>query len=150
MQDPRKPPRARATGWALHRRDEEEERSPVQAWLFFAGFVLFPVWWLASVMGTPETRRVGGSDVEKAVVVDDPQVERGGCFLAGPLRLCVRRMLISFLLFFLLQMRKRGVFDVALWQSSRCSRTSRSSSSSPSLRPGDPASIYVHTRLALH
>jgi hypothetical protein len=76
MQDPRKPPRARPTGWALRRRDDEEERSPAQAWLFFIGFVLFPVWWLASVMGTPETRRVGGSDVEKEVVVDDPQVER--------------------------------------------------------------------------
>lgn len=79
MQDPRKPPRARSTGWALHLRDREgdEEGSPVQAWLFFIGFVLFPVWWVSSFMRTPETRRVGGDDVEKAVVVDDPQVERG-------------------------------------------------------------------------
>ncbi|KAF7967761.1 hypothetical protein HWV62_33211 [Athelia sp. TMB] len=78
MQDPRKPPRARPTGWALRVRDRagEEEGSPAQAWLFFVGFVVFPLWWLAGVMRTPETRKIGGSDVEKAVVVDDPQVER--------------------------------------------------------------------------
>lgn len=50
--------------------------SPVHAWLFFLGFVLFPVWWVAGfVVGIPETRRIGGGEVEKGVVLDDPQVE---------------------------------------------------------------------------
>ena len=77
MQDPRKPPRKRDTGWSLRFRGEEEVGSPVQAWFFFVGFVLFPLWWAASIMRTPETRQVGGSDTEKAVTLDDPQVEHG-------------------------------------------------------------------------
>lgn len=77
MQDPRKPPRQRDTGWALRFRDEDDAGSPVQAWFFFVGFVLFPLWWVAAFTRTPQTRRVGGSDTEKAVMLDDPQVERG-------------------------------------------------------------------------
>lgn len=78
MQDPRKPPRKRDTGWALRFQDDDEAGSPIHAWLFFLGFVLFPLWWAASVMSTPRTRHVGGSDVEKAVPLDDPQIEYGG------------------------------------------------------------------------
>jgi len=82
MQDPRKPPRKRDTGWALRfgGGGQEEAGSPVQAWFFFLGFVVFPLWWAAAVMRTPETRRVGGSDTEKAVMLDDPQVEHGEGF----------------------------------------------------------------------
>jgi len=75
MQDPQKPPRKRDTGWSLRFKDEDEAGSPIQAWFFFIGFVLFPLWWAASVTRTPKTRRVGGSDTEKAVTLDDPQVE---------------------------------------------------------------------------
>jgi len=75
MQDPRKPPRKQDTGWALTFREDDEVGSPIQAWFFFVGFVLFPLWWAASIMRTPKTRHVGGSDTEKAVTLDDPQVE---------------------------------------------------------------------------
>lgn len=78
MRDPRKPPKKRArTGWVLQFADPEEpgSGSPVHAWLFFAGFVLPLLWWFAAVWKIPETRQVGGTDVEKAVDVDDPQVE---------------------------------------------------------------------------
>ncbi|KIK69917.1 hypothetical protein GYMLUDRAFT_530903 [Collybiopsis luxurians FD-317 M1] len=45
--------------------------SPIHAWLFFLGFILFPVWWIAGLfVGIPKTRRLG-----KSVVLDDPQVE---------------------------------------------------------------------------
>jgi hypothetical protein len=58
--------------------------SPLHAWLFFLGFVLFPVWWVAAVVGIPRTRSIGHDghpgSVEKGVVLDDPQVEHGGCF----------------------------------------------------------------------
>jgi len=43
--------------------------------LFFIGFILFPLWWAAAVLPTPKTRRLGGTDAEKAVMLDDPQVE---------------------------------------------------------------------------
>lgn len=78
MKDPRKP-KIQGTGWALAFKDmdNEEEGSPVQAWLFFLGFVFFPFWWVASLWRIPKTRTVGGTDTEKAVVVDDPQVEHG-------------------------------------------------------------------------
>jgi len=57
-------------GWA------EGGGSPIHAWLFFLGFVLFPVWWIAGfLVRIPETRRIGGGEVEKGVVLDDPQVE---------------------------------------------------------------------------
>jgi hypothetical protein len=76
MRDPNKP-RRKPTGWALHFANPKEpgSGSPVHAWMFFIGFVLFPLWWVASVWRTPETRRVGGTDMEKAVTLDDPQVE---------------------------------------------------------------------------
>ncbi|KAA1472119.1 hypothetical protein DENSPDRAFT_838294 [Dentipellis sp. KUC8613] len=75
MRDPRRPPKKLETPWSLRRRTDEEDGSPVQAWLFFIGFVLFPLWWLAAVLPTPQTRQVGGSDTEKAVTLDDPQIE---------------------------------------------------------------------------
>ncbi|EIN12437.1 hypothetical protein PUNSTDRAFT_81670 [Punctularia strigosozonata HHB-11173 SS5] len=76
MRDPRRP-RVRPTPWALSfGAGEDGLGSPVQAWMFFIGFILFPLWWLASVWRIPETRSVGGHDAaEKAVVVDDPQIE---------------------------------------------------------------------------
>ncbi|KAF5376808.1 hypothetical protein D9757_008872 [Collybiopsis confluens] len=49
--------------------------SPLHAWFFFLGFILFPVWWIAGIfVGIPKTRRLGGGG-EKGVVLDDPQVE---------------------------------------------------------------------------
>jgi len=75
MQDPRRPPRKQDTGWALTFKEGDEMGSPVQAWLFYVGFILFPLWWAASFIRTPTTRQVGGSDTEKAVTLDDPQVE---------------------------------------------------------------------------
>ena len=77
MRDPRRPPRVQPTPWSLRMRSDDEEGSPIHAWLFFIGFVPFPVWWLASFWRIPETRRVGGTDTEKAVTLDDPQVEHG-------------------------------------------------------------------------
>ncbi|KAI0927726.1 hypothetical protein AcV5_008185 [Taiwanofungus camphoratus] len=75
MRDPRKPPKIRPTEWSLRFRSEDEEGSPLQAWCFFIGFVLFPLWWIASLCPIPKTRCVGGTDTEKAVTLDDPQVE---------------------------------------------------------------------------
>jgi hypothetical protein len=69
------------TGWALRFRTVEEEGSPVHAWLFYLALVLFPLWWLGAVWHVPETRLVGGTGTEKAVPLDDPQVEFGACFL---------------------------------------------------------------------
>jgi len=53
----------------------ERGGSPLHAWLFFVGFVMFPLWSAASFTGIPKTRRLGGSEQEKGVVLDDPQVE---------------------------------------------------------------------------
>jgi len=39
--------------------------------------VLFPLWWAAAFISTPKTRRLGGTDAEKGVMLDDPQVEHG-------------------------------------------------------------------------
>ncbi|KII91066.1 hypothetical protein PLICRDRAFT_158597 [Plicaturopsis crispa FD-325 SS-3] len=75
MRDPRKPQRVQATSWSLRFGSEDEVGSPMQAWCFFLGFVLFPAWWIASLWRTPRTRHVGGSDTEKAVTLDDPQIE---------------------------------------------------------------------------
>jgi hypothetical protein len=77
MRDPRKPPRVQPTAWSLRFRTEVEDGSPIHAWFFFLGFILFPLWWFATVWRIPQTRRVGGSEVEKAVTLDDPQVEHG-------------------------------------------------------------------------
>lgn len=82
MRDPRRPPRRMETGWALRFRTAEEEGSPVQAWLFYLAFVPFPLWWVGAVWRVPQTRIVGGTDTEKAVPLDDPQIEFGAlvCF----------------------------------------------------------------------
>ncbi|CCM03740.1 uncharacterized protein FIBRA_05886 [Fibroporia radiculosa] len=80
MRDPRKPPKVQRTEWIPHLKSEEEEASPLHAWCFFIGFILFPVWWIVSFCPIPQTRQVGGSDTEKAVTLDDPQVEHGVYF----------------------------------------------------------------------
>ena len=77
MRDPRKPPRVQPTSWGLRLGTEVEDGSPTHAWFFFLGFIFFPLWWFASVWRIPQTRSVGGSEVEKAVTLDDPQVEHG-------------------------------------------------------------------------
>jgi len=63
------------TGWALRFRTVEEEGSSLHAWLFYLGLVLFPLWWIGAVWRVPQTRVVGGTDTEKAVPLDDPQIE---------------------------------------------------------------------------
>ncbi|KAI0629978.1 hypothetical protein C8Q77DRAFT_1064680 [Trametes polyzona] len=75
MRDPRKPPRIQPTPWHLRLRTPEQEGSPIHGWFFFLGFILFPLWYVASVWRIPQTRQVGGTDTEKAVTLDDPQVE---------------------------------------------------------------------------
>jgi len=77
MRDPRKPPRVQPTSWGLRLGTEFEDGSPIHAWFFFLGFIFFPLWWFASAWRIPQTRSVGGSEVEKAVTLDDPQVEHG-------------------------------------------------------------------------
>lgn len=91
MRDPRKPAPIQSTEWTLSFPSEGEtgsrwgwdgwvERggSPLHAWLFFIGFVLFPLWWAAALfISIPKTRRLGGNEVEKGVVLDDPQLEHG-------------------------------------------------------------------------
>jgi hypothetical protein len=87
MQDPRRPARTQPTGWGLTLGDDGG-RSPVHAWLFFTGFVLFPLWWVAAFgVPIPQTRRLGdeeeGDEKGKGraqVVLDDPQVEFGMSF----------------------------------------------------------------------
>ncbi|OSC98002.1 hypothetical protein PYCCODRAFT_1418430 [Trametes coccinea BRFM310] len=74
MRDPRRP-RVHPTPWYLELRTADHDGSPVQAWFFFLGFILFPLWYLASFWRIPKTRQVGGTDTEKAVTLDDPQVE---------------------------------------------------------------------------
>ncbi|KAF8470915.1 hypothetical protein DFH94DRAFT_204394 [Russula ochroleuca] len=77
MRDPRRPPRRMETGWALRFRTVEEDGTPLQAWLFYFGLVIFPLWWIGAVWRVPQTRVVGGTDTEKAVPLDDPQIEFG-------------------------------------------------------------------------
>ncbi|KAJ6456567.1 hypothetical protein C8R47DRAFT_1107716 [Mycena vitilis] len=86
MRDPHKPPRIQPTSWTLSfgeldghgsdrwRRWTEAGGSPLHAWLFFLGFVLFPLWWVAAFLRILRTRRVGK---ETQVVLDDPQLEFG-------------------------------------------------------------------------
>jgi hypothetical protein len=78
MRDPRHPPQRIETGWALRFRTVEEG-SPVYAWLFYLALVFFPLWWLGAVWRMPQTWLVGGTDTEKAVPLDDPQIEFGAC-----------------------------------------------------------------------
>lgn len=89
MRDPRKPPPVQSTTWGLafpSQVREGESRwawtgwverggSPLHAWLFFIGFILFPLWWAAAFIPVRRTRRLGGTDAEKGVVLDDPQLE---------------------------------------------------------------------------
>lgn len=92
MRDPRKPARIQDTPWSLSFPDEVSEGgsrlslkgwterggSPVHSWLFFIGFVIFPLWWIAGfVVPIPRTRRLDSGDAEKGVILDDPQVEHG-------------------------------------------------------------------------
>ena len=128
MRDPRKPPKVQSTPWGLRLKTEDEDGSPIHAWFFFLGFVIFPLWWFASVWRIPQTRSVGGSEVEKAVTLDDPQVEHGQLLLSMHFPL-YHQCLTP--LFRCLQMRERGDSAAVSWQVSPCSRTSRSSYSSP-------------------
>ena len=80
MRDPCRPLGLMETRWAL-RFPTVEEGSPVHAWLFYLALVLFPLWWLGAVWRVPEMRLVRGTDTEKAVPLDDPQIEFGACFL---------------------------------------------------------------------
>ncbi|KAF8635983.1 hypothetical protein AX15_000147 [Amanita polypyramis BW_CC] len=89
MHDPRKPGPIQRTSWVLSLPSQaaqgeprlalkgwvERGGSPIHAWLFFLGFLFFPVWWLAAFIGIPKTRRIGEGETEKGVVLDDPQVE---------------------------------------------------------------------------
>ncbi|KAI0088596.1 hypothetical protein BDY19DRAFT_890794 [Irpex rosettiformis] len=75
MRDPRRPPRTHSTPWTPHLKSVDDEASPIHAWLFYVSFILFPLWWIASFLPIPRTRVVGGSDTEKAVPLDDPQIE---------------------------------------------------------------------------
>ncbi|TFK48763.1 hypothetical protein OE88DRAFT_1634181 [Heliocybe sulcata] len=75
MRDPRRPPKIQPTPWSLRLPSEEEDGSPIHAWIFFIGFLLFPIWWVASFLPIPRTRQMGGTDTEKAVTLDDPQIE---------------------------------------------------------------------------
>ena len=50
----------------------------MQAWCFFLGFLLFPIWWIAGFfLHVPTTRIAGDVDAEKGVTIDDPQIEHG-------------------------------------------------------------------------
>ncbi|PPQ66387.1 hypothetical protein CVT24_007216 [Panaeolus cyanescens] len=97
MRDPRKPAPVQSTPWGLslpsHVQEGESrwalrgwvERggSPLHAWLFFVGFIIFPLWWAAALfIPIPRTRRLPGTDAEKGVILDDPQVEHGAHILA--------------------------------------------------------------------
>ncbi|KAI6129726.1 hypothetical protein EDD16DRAFT_1543707, partial [Pisolithus croceorrhizus] len=78
MRDPRRPPKKlKDTEWGLRFATEDEPGSPPQAWLFFIGFILFPLWWIAAFcIPIPKTRTAGDANLEKAVtVIDDPQIE---------------------------------------------------------------------------
>jgi len=89
MRDPRKPPPIQGTPWSLSfpaqtngarwgwRGWVERGGSPLHSWLFFIGFLLFPLWWMAAFLPIPRTRSLGGNDAEKGVMLDDPQVEHG-------------------------------------------------------------------------
>ncbi|KAF7799442.1 hypothetical protein EIP86_010677 [Pleurotus ostreatoroseus] len=76
MRDPHRPV-IQSTSWIPRLKSPNDEASPPHAWCFFIGFILFPLWWLASFLSVPHTRLVGGTDIEKGVTLDDPQVEHG-------------------------------------------------------------------------
>ena len=106
MRDPRKPARIQDTPWTLSLPEKavmadgsiggrwevngwtDRGGSPVHAWLFFLGFLLFPVWWIGGfAVPILRTRKLENGDAEKGqVVLDDPQVEHGTpIFLSGRL-----------------------------------------------------------------
>ncbi|KNZ78274.1 hypothetical protein J132_01253 [Termitomyces sp. J132] len=86
MRDPRKPAPIQSTPWSLSLPAGTAEPgegwhgwidrggSPLHAWLFFVGFVLFPLWWIASLVTIPKTRTLDGQE-KGVVMIDDPQVE---------------------------------------------------------------------------
>jgi hypothetical protein len=100
MRDPRKPPPIHSTPWSLSfptQWQPGESRwalqnwvarggSPRHAWLFFIGFIIFPLWLVGAFLSIPRTRRIGGTDAEKGVVLDDPQVEYGMSFFYHPIQ----------------------------------------------------------------
>ncbi|GLB38598.1 hypothetical protein LshimejAT787_0504630 [Lyophyllum shimeji] len=87
MRDPRRPRPIQSTPWSLSLPTGQAEPnegwkgwverggSPLHAWLFFAGFLVFPIWWVASFTSIPTTRRLDAGEQEKGVILDDPQVE---------------------------------------------------------------------------
>ncbi|KAF9470739.1 hypothetical protein BDN70DRAFT_761661, partial [Pholiota conissans] len=78
MCDPWNPNPVQSTPWSLSLPSAGQAGgSPLHAWLFFIGFILFPLWWAATLfIPIPKTRRLGGAEgTEKGVVLDDPQVE---------------------------------------------------------------------------
>ncbi|KAF9049330.1 hypothetical protein BDZ89DRAFT_940987 [Hymenopellis radicata] len=82
MRDPRKPAPVQPTPWSLTLPERGWQRwtdgggSPLHAWMFFIGFVLFPLWWVAALLvRIPKTREIGMDAEEKGVMLDDPQVE---------------------------------------------------------------------------
>ena len=122
------------TGWTLRFRTTEEEGSPLQAWLFYIALVLFPLWWVGAFWRVPKTRVVGGTDTEKAVPLDDPQIEFGAHFVST-IPFSNFRLNVS------VQMHGLGASAVALWRPSRWSLTSRLSSLFQSLRETMPPYI---------
>ncbi|KAJ7644591.1 hypothetical protein FB45DRAFT_898268 [Roridomyces roridus] len=84
MQDPRKAQRVQPTGWGLtlgldsnsgKGKGGREGGSPIHAWLFFLGFLLFPMWAVAGFcVPVPRTRRLHGEE-KGEVVLDDAQLE---------------------------------------------------------------------------
>ncbi|EJC98474.1 uncharacterized protein FOMMEDRAFT_23708 [Fomitiporia mediterranea MF3/22] len=75
MRDPQKPPPRRDIGWTLRFGSADDKGSPFMAWAFWFGFLFPLLWWFASFWRIPKTRMVG-TDTEKAVIVDDPFIER--------------------------------------------------------------------------
>lgn len=134
MRDPRKPPRKRDdTPWGLRFTTEDEAGSPIQAWCFFLGFLLFPVWWVAGLLlRVPRTRFAGDVDTEKGVTIDDPQIEHGELF--PPITyLCIRPRPR--------QTREYGDSDAASWRSCRYLPMFRLSFLFPFLLQGNKKSI---------
>lgn len=91
MRDPRKPAPVQPTPWSLSLPEKGWQRwtdgggSPIHAWMFFFGFVIFPLWWLAGfLVRIPRTREIGAEAEEKGVVLDDPQVEHGTHLALSP------------------------------------------------------------------
>ncbi|KAI0036250.1 hypothetical protein K488DRAFT_82200 [Vararia minispora EC-137] len=75
MRAPHRPQRRLETPWALRRPSPDAPGSPPHAWLFYAAFLLFPLWWIAALWRIPTTRRLDAGAAEKAVTIDDPQIE---------------------------------------------------------------------------